>query len=193
MYIRYAMTKKKLIGTSILLVTIIGTLLLGASLTQARFRDSLLSIRADGTVDDVDTDSITILTNGSDPITFAITDDTNFLGQTDLSDIDPGDFVRVRGRRTNGSYEARSIKLQEDETAYGQAGENVYVREGAVVAKGSDNFTINNGVVDITFQLTPDTRFIGINFPFLEIGDNVRVRGEDTGTSFIAESVRLKD
>lgn len=183
-------TLKKTIGT--LGIFSVASVLLFASvdLVQARFINSRNNLNADGIVGSVGNNEFTLLTAGSDPIEIQVNNRTNFARRTDFDDLSPGDVVQVNARIQNGSVLARTIRIEDDDVqGYGTAGDRVLISEGRVTGKSGNIFTIETRAANISFRVTPSTRFLRTNYAFLNIGDRVYVAGEDTGSDFIAKRV----
>jgi hypothetical protein len=183
---------RKVIGTLVL----VGVLSLGvfgtARATQAFFLDAGRTLIFDATVASADDDSLTVFTTGTDPIELAITNRTNFAGQLDPGELEPGDSVKIIARQQGGQLVARVIRLNEGVSGYGTSGDTVLVSNATVVAKGADTFTVRRNGVDATFHVNGSTRFFRTSFASLAVGQEVTVFGVDSGSSssgFVARHV----
>lgn len=179
---------KKLIGTSLILgVPVIALLAVGTD-TFAQFIDTGRNVVVDGVVIGSTEDEVTVATSGAEPIEFAVTDRTVVVGDDRVAA--PGDGVKVIGRNTDGVLSARVIQLSEQPSVgYGQAGDAVIARNGAVVEITDDSLTIETANTTTTYNITDDTRFLRASQSELESGDEVQVIGEDTSTGFAATMV----
>mgnify|MGYP003385645125 CR=1 FL=1 len=187
-------TPKKLIGSlvvaSALTLGIFGT----AKASQAFFLGTNKQLIFDATVGSVGTNSVTVYTTSSSPITLQINNRTRFSNRGSLGSLSPGDQIKVFARRSGGQLVATLINRPANQTSgYGTAGDLALVQRGTVTAKTADTFTVQLGTgVSVTFHVNSSTRFFGTSFAGLTTGQRVLVIGRDTGSSstgFVARQV----
>lgn len=180
---------KKSIGTLAFLGVIVGAVAISVPTdARAQFINTVFGLVADGVVLDIDSDSITIGTAGTDPIVMAITSRTRII----RGPIEDGDTVKVTARVRGGEIQARIIKKTGMGPGYGFEGDRVIVSKAKVIDKGPDYFVVQSSATNIAFSLTSKTRFFRGNFPSLEEGDWVKVIGEDGGDIFLARYVFIQ-
>jgi len=177
---------KKLIGTSALVVLIGVLVLASATFVEAQFINSGRNIVFDGIVGAVGVSSLTVLTSGTDPIVVEITSKTKFVDGGALS---PGDHVKVWAREGSDIIARLIKKVDGPGYGYGTDGDPVLVREAEVVSKTATSLVVESNAGVITFKVTSSTRFVRTNFSYLNVGDEVTVIGQDSGSEFVAQTV----
>ena len=77
---------------------------------------------------------------------------------------------------------------------YGTAGDKVKITEGKIVDvnKAKNTFIVETNVAEVIFTVDENTKFRKGNFGSNLIGKDIKVRGIDNGTEFIATKVRIK-
>ncbi|HYE22757.1 MAG TPA: DUF5666 domain-containing protein [Verrucomicrobiae bacterium] len=185
--------KKKFVGTALIAIVIAGLISASIGVVNAQFISNAADrVRIDGQVVNKTDDYIELDTNGTDTFKVYINDRTRFQpNRNSWLDIDTGDVVHVQGQfNDEGNIEASRIRLLEDTHTYG-SNPGVRVLNGTVVAKGANSFTVrlDDSDIDVVFTVDSSTRFVRTNFPSLEVGDEVLVRGQDTGANFYAQRV----
>ncbi len=185
---------KKLAGTSALLMMVAAIAFVASPNAFARFINFGSYYTADGMVTAVGANTITIATNGSNPITLSVTGDTRFAANGDISDVEVGDDITAKFYDRGGTKLAQTVRVSK--VSYGNTGPRVFVQWGYVKSKGGSSFTveIKPGVL-VTFQVDSDTSFHGLgvtNLAQLSVNDTVAVSGTDTGSAFLAKKVYLQ-
>ena len=192
-FIFYCMQKeqisKKMIGTSMLAVVMGATFLVGATFAQARFFDQGTTLSIDAVVDSLGASSLVALTVGADPLTIGIDSRTNFVG----GPLAVGDTVHISARTQAGTPVARVVRKTSDgNTGYGFPGDRVTVRRGEIIAKSPTAFTIESDNSVTTFEVTSSTSFGRDDYAFIGVGTYVTVSGYDSGSNFVANTVRVR-
>lgn len=185
---------RKLIGTSILLAIVATVTFVASPNAFGRFINFGSYYTADGMVSAVGTNSITIATNGSNPITLSVTGNTRFAANGDLSDVQVGDDITAKFYDQGGTKLAQTIRVSK--VGYGNKGPRVFVQWGYVKSKTAHAFVVEiKPGVYVTFHVDADTSFQGLgvhNLGQLDINDTVAVSGTDTGSMFLAKKVYLQ-
>ena len=182
------MIVKKLLGTVLVSVVFLsGTVAVLSPHTAAQFIASLVSVSADGVVTSVDADSITLLLPNGDTLTASITVDTD----VDNGPVTTGDNVRLSATSSNGTNVATSIVVRA--SGYGTTGDTVSITDSTMRSKTSTSLTVQAGSGPVTVIITASTTFTGGTFEALQEGQTVlEILGTDTGSSFVATSVRIQ-
>ena len=181
---------KKLFGTSTLITAAASTVLIGAAVAGAQFIDNGNQLIFDGQVASISSSSIEVVTSATDPIIVQITNKTVFLPKNKT--VMAGDDVHIIARKNDDdSLTARVIRNNGDKEGYGKGGQ-VVVRDGVVSEKGSNTFSIDTDITNMTFHVKPSTKFVHTNFATLHTGDHVQVIGHDNGSQFNAKIVIKK-
>ena len=185
--------KKKLWGTALYGALLTAIIVGIGSPALARFMQFGSFVNVDGQVSAVTASTLTVITSGATPITFAIGSHTIFPSGTDLSDIMVGDIVSISsGARGSANPLARVVR-ERTGSGYGFTGEQIVVQRAVVIAKTPASFTVEATASDITFQVTIGTQFIGVSFASLQVGDQLLyISGRDSGTSFEATTVFVR-
>lgn len=180
--------KKKLAGT-ITYTLIVAAVILGIGWqASARLIQNTSSLIVDGVVVSTSSDSVTIATAGSSPIELQTDNRTILLGAEEPTDYLPGTVVSVVARSSGSQYLARIVQTRPG-SGYGFLGDSVITRRGDIIAKGADNFTIDTGLLNVTYYVTSSTLFSRTSFAELSVGNTVQVIGKDTGSNFTATIV----
>ena len=181
-----SLISKKIAGTLFLLAVIAGgSFAAMPEEVRATFINSIFGLNVDGIVDQINDSMLILLTNGSEPLYINISNRTRIIN----GPVQPGDQVKVIARISgNGNITARIIR-RANEGQYGTKGDPVIVQKANVVSKGDDFLVVESNVGEITFAITPRTRFVRKSFEHLEPGDMVRVIGRDSGSEFVARLV----
>ncbi len=115
-----------------------------------------------------------------------ITEDTEFDGFLDLSELDVGDHVEVRGEIQGSTIIATRVKLRSDD-------EETTLR-GFILALGTDSFQLDVDGSTFDIVVTAGTEFDGFGeLSELTIGQEVEARGTLVGTVLTATRVKLRD
>jgi len=199
---------KQIINITSLLI-VVGVLFLPAfSFVEAKFKNTRSSLKIDGVVVDVGINTLTVSTPGSLDITVDVNERTRFSKVDSLNDLSKGDQVYIKAKIREGQNPlAKRIKKWGDEgygygyggtIIYGTIGDRVKIKEGKVIGKKGNTFTILTNVTEITFTVNEDTKFkfkekFKEDFDDLAINDIVKVKGRDNGTEFVATRVKIRN
>jgi len=190
-------TRKKLFGTAVFALFVLGLALSASSSVQALFINTKGNFNVDGIVARTGTNSITINTAGASNITVDVNKKTNFIPNgLSLEDLVDGDLIHIVAKTRQGDVPlARVVKLIGNGSGYGTQGDNVILTNAVVTDKDevNDTFVVSTGSAVVTFKVLSSTNFIYkgdlYGFADLEIGNKVFVNGEDNTTEFIAKTV----
>ncbi len=186
---------------SIPLITLfaIGGILVASGSADAVFQLSRNDLRATGTVVDVESDLFVMDTGGSEPpFEVKVDSRTRFRdGYSDLEDMEVGDDIEVRARVRNGMFIADRVEFKDGGTyGYGNSTncERLRVTDGKVISVTSDEVVVKRDGIDITVEITDDTRVRGYRSDrTVSVGDNVDIRGDDCGVNgFTAERITIR-
>ena len=180
---------KKIVGTLVLLSLAAVGFFLAAPDIRAQFIDPRGSLIFDGTVSSTTPTTVTLLTDGTAPITVNVTNKTVFTGGKKLADLVPGDSVKVIARDTSSNPQARVIQTNAGSGGYGNAGDMAFVANGRITAKTASSITVQTDSATVTYRITSSTRFIRSSLASLNIGDRVQIIGRDSGSDFVARFV----
>ncbi len=185
---------KKLVGTSAVLLIAIAGIISASPEVFAKFVNFGSYYTADGTVTAVGASTITIDPGTDNTVTLVVNAQTRFAKQGSIADIEVGDTVRSKFYSSGGQYLAQTVSA--DKGNYGNVGERTFVQWAYVTAKTANTFTVQiRPSVYATFTVTPGTKFSGhgVNtFAKLNINDTVKVKGNDSGSGFVATKVTVE-
>lgn len=184
--------QKKLIGTSLLIVMILGVFLITSDTVRAQYMEIMNTVITDGYVGAVNHNDgfFTLYNAGVNPLLLSVSGDTDFTGNlASFADLDPGDWVKVVAKIENGNAIAKTVKGNGDH-GYGVPGESVVIDSATLLAKVSaDTLLIKSGVTNITIKINASTEFVGQDLTNLGVGETLTVIGTDSGTEFLAETI----
>jgi hypothetical protein len=178
-------TQKKVIGSlAIAFVVAVGAFG-SAKAAQAFFLASGASMIFDATVGSTSSNSLTVYTTSTTPITVDVNSHTLIQGATGLSNLGPGDEVKIIASRVDGVLTAQIVKVETNISGYGTAGDMVLVSPAVVVSTGANSFVVKSNGVDITFNVDSESKFFNTSLSQLTAGQKLVVIGQDTGDSSV--------
>lgn len=195
---RFNALYKKLFGTSLAWMAVLGVLVLSTGQASAIFRfigelDGNFTFNA--VVVSVGTDSFEVDKGGTDMYTIVVDSKTNWQqGLDSISDLEIGDEVQVRSRENQGTLLAARVRLLED-SGYGYVASecsNLRLVNVWVSSIQSDQIVLSRANVSMYVKIDGDTDFRAGDFEDLTVGQIITVRGEDCGPGgFYANRVVL--
>lgn len=191
---------KKLIGTGVFALLVVGVFAAAASFVQAKFVENPGTLVFDGLVSDSPIPiengkkfELVLLTSGTEPVSVLTNKKTRFTGGiSGADDVVPGDHLKIEAKVNDGVNTAKVVKLVEsDASGYGTAGDKVFVARATVLSKTSNpnTFTVESAAATVTFRVNSSTKFLFTTFDKLSDGDKVMVQGRDSGSEFVAKLV----
>lgn len=186
---------KKLSLPIIGILAIVG-LLVASGQADALFSLTGNTLRATGTIVDVNSDSLLMDTGSTDPPFEILVDrHTYFRGGIDeLTDLEVGDDVEVRARNRDGVFEGRRVELLEG-SGYGYGGgcERLRVQRATVISFSLNEIVVEREGIEISAAVNDNTRIRGYRGNRLaDPGDSVDLRGEDCGGNFVADRITIR-
>jgi len=187
--------RKKMAGTAIIALFVMGLALSTSSVVQALFINTKTDFIVDGVVASVGTNRVTIFTAGDPNVTIDTDSNTIFVpAGLLLGDLVSGDVISITAETRLGDTPlARLIEFVGNGPGYGTQGDSVLVTNAVVTNKTAETFTVNTGSAIVSFKVSLGTNFIYsgsiLGFADLDIGNKVFVQGEDNTTEFIANTV----
>ena len=158
-----------------------------AMLIKIEDEDNETELEVEGEITALTDDMITV--NGT---TFTLNSDTKVVkegeGDADLSDLEIGMKVEVKGYVENGENIAKLIKIEKDDD-----GKNKLEVEGEITALTDDMITVSG----TTFTLNSETKVIMelfglVDLSDLKVGQFVVVKGEVKNGENIATMIKVK-
>ena len=137
------------------------------------------------------TDDGFLLRKGDHEVEIVVTDDTEFEGFGDLSQLEDGDWLEVKACKDGELLIAGSVELEEHERECKEL-------HGAFIESTENGFVMRIGGpdtgADTEIVVTDETEFEGFDkLGELEEGDRLEVEGCRDGEFFVAESVELEE
>ncbi len=148
------------------------------------YRGEIVALAADGFT----------LSTAMDTYQVVVTAATVFEDFTDLSELQVGDMVEVKGTLEGDTITARKIELKGyDDDGDDDHGDGMDSYEGQITALAADGFTLANGMGTWQVVVTAATVFENFSdLSELQVGDMVEVDGTLDGDTITAAKIELK-
>lgn len=185
------MIYKKILGTLVLTLFIVGASFATFNFVDAKFIDGGNKLNFDGLVTSVTPDFIILSTSGTELVKVSVNKKTDFVGKLKLKDIQVGDHLKINANTAKDEVKAKTVKLVSRGFGYGTTGGQVNIKDSTVTARDIDNetFTVDSGDAIMTFQVNVSTNFVKTSFAQIQVGDELHITGVDSGAGFIAKNV----
>lgn len=180
---------KKTIGTFTLFSLVLGVFLISSTNVRAQYMEIINTVVTDGYVDSIDGSDFVVVNSGIDFLNLKVDNNTIFTGNKDFSDLNVGDWVKVIAKTKNGEATAKTVRIM-DECGYGKQGKPVVVHGAELVEKSSNKLVVktDSGIL-VAFTITSSTKYVGTTYAGLNIGDEIKIIGTDSGANFMAKLV----
>jgi hypothetical protein len=180
---------KKAIGTFTLFSIMLGVFLISSTNVRAQYMEIINTIVMDGYIDSIDGSGFVLVNSGVDFLSLKVDNNTFFTTNKDFSDLSVGDWVKVIAKTKNGEATAKTVRIL-DECGYGKQGKPVVIHDVKLVEKTSNKLVVRtNSNALVTFAITTATKYVGTTFADLELGDEIKIIGTDSGANFMAKLV----
>ncbi|PID31962.1 hypothetical protein CR970_03075 [Candidatus Saccharibacteria bacterium] len=173
---------KKFIGTSSLLLLAAAVLFAYSGTARALYRYIGSDLRTDGNVVSVGASSLELNTSGSTwPLTIIVDGSTSFAGgYSALSDVQPGDEVRVLANRDTGDFLASEVSKMPDPASYGNVPCDSFVISTATFERPvNDTLYVQKDGIGVRIQINQDTQVEGGTMEDVVPGTQIIVSGYD--------------